>query len=137
MRKLNQILTLIAIAVVFTGCSFGDSPIAERNQSFVTGAQSEFEAEKGECTHFGTVRKVSGQLSCDFLIILEDGTLVTPTNVEELPFDLENRQQVYFGFTEQAAGSRGCLEALYVSINCITRVNRDVESASHTRQTTD
>lgn len=137
MKKLNQILSLIALAVVFTGCSFGDSPIAERSQSFVTGAQSEFEAERGECTHYGTVRKVSGQLSCDFLIILDDGKIVTPTNVEELPFDLEHRQRVYFGFTELAAGGRGCLDAPYVSINCITRIDRDVESVSTSRQTTD
>lgn len=137
MKKFSQIFTLIALAVAFTGCSLGDSPIAERNQSFVTGAQSEFEAERGECTHYGTVRKVRGQLTCDFLIILDDGTLVSPTNVEELPFDLEHRQRVYFGFTELAPGDRGCLEAIYVSINCITRIDRDVESASHSRQTTD
>lgn len=127
MKRFSQIFTLIALAVAFTGCSFGDSPTAERSQSFVTGAQSEFEAERGECIHYGTVRKVRGQLTCDFLIVLDDGSLVVPTNVEELPFDLEHKQRVYFGFTELAAGDRGCLEAPYVSINCITRIERDYE----------
>lgn len=123
MKKINWIFSLAVMAFAFSSCS-QDSPLAERNQSFVPGVQSEFETDKGECVHYGTVRKVGDELECDYLIVLDNGRMVTPINMEQLGFDLDHRQRVYFGFSEEFPGNRGCLDAIYVSINCLTRIGQ-------------
>lgn len=114
-------LSLSAVALILGGCSFGENPLSERDTVQNTLPLA-IEAERGECTHYGTVRKVQGQLTCDFLIILDEGGLVTPINAEELEFELTHKQRIFFGFTEQQVGNRGCLDAPYVSINCARRL---------------
>lgn len=123
MKKLSWIFSLTILAVAFSSCT-QESPLATSNQSFVAGATSEFESEKGECVHYGTVRKIGDELECDYIIVLDNGRLVTPINVEILDFDLEHRQRVFFGFNEEFPGNRGCLDATYVSLNCLTRIGQ-------------
>lgn len=121
MKKFSWIFSLAIMAFVVASCS-QESPLEETHQSFVSGVSSEFEVERGECVHYGTVRKIGDELECDYLIVLDNGRLVAPINLEALDFDLEHRQRVYFGFSEEFPGSRACLDAPYVSINCLTRI---------------
>lgn len=118
----------ISLTLIASACTFSELPqaVAGVQPSVGPGGQ-QVELDSERCRSRGIVRVTKGQLPCDYLIILEDGSLVTPINQQDLPKDFRQRERIQFTYEVIASGDRACNNADYVVVSCITRISPDLE----------
>ncbi|MDP5169351.1 MAG: hypothetical protein NWR72_03845 [Bacteroidia bacterium] len=122
----NQLLTIVIGLSLFLGaCSSASDPTADLIKSGKISPSTAIDIATEGCTSSATVRVVRGQLDCDYLFILEDGRLLSPLNVEDIPFDLAMRQRISLSYDVVTPAGRGCLNASYVTVKCITKIKRE------------
>ncbi len=125
MKFLIHTLSIALFALILGGCAMQDNELGERQSSTVISGNEAQTQVESECDTEGVVRVTSGYLRCDYLIQLSDGSVVSPVNVEEIPFDLSNRLRIRFGYSVVREGDQGCLDAPYVHIKCIYTLDKE------------
>lgn len=117
---------MVALLMVFTGCTMTDSPLTEMKDQIVNEGQPSLQDIDGEeCQFFGTVRFTFGAMDCEKLIVLDNGRILLPKNEEDLDFRLDHAQRIMLSFEALDEPQERCANGIPAHLTCAQVVESD------------